>query len=55
MCEGHRPRPPGFLANLFRPGLTLGERVRLVPANLARRLRPGGPHGCCGNYGEPGC
>ncbi len=45
----------GFLDNLRSGDHNMLERVGLVLRNLARRGRPGYPHDCCGNYGEPGC
>ncbi len=45
----------GFIDNLRAGDHSALERVGLVLRNLARRGRPGHPHDCCGNYGEPGC
>lgn len=55
MCEGRQHPRRGILTNALAPGLPLTERVRAVAANLARRLRGGRLHDCCGRYGEPGC
>ncbi len=56
--NGHdhgRHGPGGFLENLRAGDLSPLERAGRVLRNLARRGRPGHPHDCCGNYGEPGC
>ncbi|HYL08775.1 MAG TPA: hypothetical protein VEU76_09500 [Candidatus Udaeobacter sp.] len=51
----HDHGPPGFVANLWAGDHNPIARAGLVLLNLARRGRPGHSHGCCGNYGEPGC
>ncbi len=51
----HDPNPRGFVDNLRSGDHSLLERFGLVLRNFARRGRPGHPHDCCGNYGEPGC
>lgn len=51
----HHHGSMGFLDNLRSGEHGALERAGMVLRNLARRGRGGRPHGCCGNYGEPGC
>jgi len=56
MSGRRRPDPIqatiGWFRNLGRGEMGLPERGFKIGANLLRRYRG---HGCCGNYGEPGC
>jgi hypothetical protein len=40
----------GFFTNAISGRYTARERMARVFHNLSHRR-----HGCCGNYGEPGC
>ena len=50
-----RKRPTGPAANWQSSDLGMLGKLWRVGVNVARRARPGHPHDCCGNYGEPGC